>query len=216
MILAIVAAVLLVAAAFGVTLVVAGSGDDDHPADPAGSAGSASSASIPTDDASTDPSTSTPGGDVITGDGYTFELPNVGWTDATAEAATMDAASVDTVIVLGSSIELSQSNIIVEALSDGGASSLDDLEGLWKRNLAASDGATPTDIDEIEIAGERAIGVRIDDRLNNNGAPIVQIAYLALHDGQQYSVGVSFPASGDTISEGDFEKVLASWTWTSP
>lgn len=199
----IVVAVVLVAAAFAVTLVVAGG--DDEP--------QAGASTEPTSESTSDPTTASRGD--IEGDGYTYELPNVGWTDATDEADTLDAPTIDTVIVLGSSIELSQSNIIIEALGDGGADSLEDLEGLWKRNLGGADGATPTDIEDIEIAGERAIGVRIDDRVNANGDPITQIAYLALRNGQQYSIGLSFPSSGDTVSEGDFEKVLDSWAWTS-
>lgn len=202
LIIGIVVAVVLVAAAFAVTLVVAGG--DDEPQEGA----SSEPTSEPTE------TTTSSRGDVA-GDGYTYDLPDVGWTDATDEAGTLGAPTIDTVIVLGSSIELSQSNIIIEALGDGGADSLEDLEGLWKRNLGGADGATPTDIDDIEIAGERAIGVRIEDRVNANGDPITQIAYLALHDGQQYSIGLSFPSSGDTVSEGDFEKVLDSWAWTS-
>ena len=99
---AVVVAVLLVVAAFGVTLFVA-RGDDD----PEG----------PSDATST--ATASTGGDVE-GDGYTYDLPNDSWTEATDEAADLDAPTIDTVVVLGSSIELSQSNIIVEALGDGG------------------------------------------------------------------------------------------------
>lgn len=219
--------VLLVGAAFAVTLLVVGN-DDDGP-DEASSSGATSEAtsSAPTDEPSSDdtassapatddPSTATAppagSGDIV-GNGYSYDLPAAGWKDATDDAKGL-AETIDTAIILGSSINLSQSSIIVEALPSGGASSLEDLEALWKRNLASTDDATPVDIDDREIAGDRAIGVRIDDRKNNAGVPIRQIAYLVLHDDMQYSIGLSFPKSGDDVSEGDFEKMLSSWAWS--
>ncbi|MCW2816864.1 MAG: hypothetical protein JWN84_4319 [Nocardioides sp.] len=230
LIVGIVAAVALVVAAFVVTLVV--TRGDDEPEQ----ASSSSSSSEPTSEATSeetsseptettepteptedDPSTATSDpapGDVITGDGYSYSLPAAGWKDASADAKEL-AATIDTAIILGASIDMSQSSIIVEALTAGTASSLDDLEGLWKRNLSSSDGATPVDIEETTLDGERAIGVRIEDRVNNAGLPITQVAYLALHDGRQYSIGLSFPQSGDEVSEGDFETMLASWSWDS-
>ncbi len=227
LIVAIVAAVLLVAAAFTVTLVVAGG--DDEP-DEASSSDPTSQATDPTTDPTADPttdptteptddpsseSTAPPAdGDTITGDGYTYALPAPGWKEASDDAREL-AATIDTAIILGASIDLSQSSIIVEALSAGGATSVDDLANVWKRNLSSSDNATPVDIDETTIAGERAIGVRIEDRVNNAGIPITQVAYLTVHDGNQYSIGLSFPKEGDTVSEDDFETMLASWTWTS-
>jgi hypothetical protein len=213
----IVVAVLLVGAAFAVTLVVAGRGDDD-PAEATSSRPTAATSS-PTDETSTPsataPSTApgTAATDVV-GDGYGYDLPAPGWKDASQDAQRL-APTIDTAIILGSSIDLSQSSIIVEALSSGSASSVDDLADLWKRNLSSTDNATPVDIAETTIAGERAIGVRIEDRVNNAGIPITQVAYLALHDGRQYSVGLSFPQEGDAISEGDFATMLDSWSWTS-
>jgi hypothetical protein len=226
LIVGIVAAVVLVVVALVVTLVVTSRGGDDP--DEARSSDASPSESTSDEPTSTESSAETaseapsspsapqpPGGDTITGDGYTYELPAAGWKDATDEADALDAATIDSVIVLGGSIQKSQSNIIVEALSAGGASSLEDLENLWKRNLSGEDRATPVDSDDIEIGGERAIGVTIDDRVNNDGDPIKQIAYLTLHQGQQYSIGLSFPASGDNVSKADFKAMLASWTWTS-
>jgi hypothetical protein len=230
LIVGIVAAVVLVVAAFVVTLVVAG-GDDDDPEETRSSE-SQSTSSEPTETESSEPTeteSSTPtetestetedpdpsGEGTITGDGYTFELPAAGWTDQTDEAGALGGPTLDTVIVLGRSIDLAQSNILVEALSAGGASSIDDLEGLWKRNLSGSDGATPEDIDGTTIDGEEAIGVRIADRVNAAGVEITQVAYLVLHADKQYSIALTFPASGDAVSEDDFEAVLGSWTWTS-
>lgn len=222
LIIAISVAVVLVAAAFAVTLVVA-SGDDEPgeasstAANPTGS----TDPTEPTDSADgTETGSGTPSdpatGDTVEGEGYTFDLPADGWTDASDEAGQLGGGpTIDTVVVLGESIQLAQSNIIVEALSAGGASEPEDLEGQWKRNLSGGDGATPVDVDDATLDGERAIGVRIDDRVNEAGVPIKQVAYLALHDGRQYSIGLSFPAEGDIVSEDDFQALLDSWRWAS-
>jgi hypothetical protein len=232
LIIGVVAVVLLVAVAFTVTLLVVKSNKDDKDDKP----DQASSSEPTSDPTASDPTATEPTGPVtspaeptsdptessappvgdgdIVGDGYSYDLPATGWKDATSEAKGL-ADTIDTAIILGSSIDLSQSSIIVEALSAGGAESLEDLEPLWKRNLSSSDSATPVDIADSSIDGERAIGVRIEDRVNDAGDPITQIAYLALHNGNQYSIGLSFPKTGDDVSEDDFKKMLDSWKWTS-
>jgi hypothetical protein len=232
LIIGVVAVVLLIAVAFTVTLLVVKNNKDDKDDKP----DQASSSEPTSDPTASDPTATEPTGPVtspaeptsdptessappvgdgdIVGDGYSYDLPATGWKDATSEAKGL-ADTIDTAIILGSSIDLSQSSIIVEALSAGGAESLEDLEPLWKRNLSSSDSATPVDIADSSIDGERAIGVRIEDRVNDAGDPITQIAYLALHNGNQYSIGLSFPKTGDDVSEDDFKKMLDSWKWTS-
>jgi hypothetical protein len=167
----------------------------------------------PTDEATEEPVE--PPADAVVGNGYYFELPGIGWQDAIDEARSSDLGStLDAIIVLGTSLDLAQSNILVEALTAGGAPDLESLEDAWKRNLSGNDGAVPEDIPEITLDGERAIGVRFTDRENVNGVLIDQVVYLALHEGNQYSVALSLPSENDDVSEADFEKVLDSWTWT--
>lgn len=231
LIIGIVAAVLLVAGAFALTLVLVGGGDD-APDEASSSQATSEATTDPTESDPTEPTEPTdpttsgsptdepstdepqPGDGDIVGDGYSYDLPAAGWKDASVDAKDL-AGTIDTAIVLGASINMAQSSIIVEALSAGGVESLEDLESLWKRNLSSSDNATPVDIEDITIDGERAIGVRIDDRVNNEGTPISQIAYLTLRDGMQYSIGLSLPQTGDDVSEGDFRTMLDSWSWSS-
>lgn len=230
LVLAVVAAVLLVAAAFTITLVVVGNDGEGEPGQASSSDATSdptteptSSSGTPETSAPTEPTgeptdetttrTPTADGDIV-GEGYSYDLPAPGWRDASSEAKEL-AETIDTAIILGSSLDLSQSSIVVEALNSGFASSLEQLEAPWKRNLSSTDDATPVDIAETSIAGERAIGVRIDDRLNDAGDPIRQIAYLVLHEDRQYSIALSFPGSGDVTSQADFEEMLASWSWTN-
>ena len=222
-IIAVVAAALV--AVIAVVAAVTLSGDD--PADRAGAgAGSAVASSTSSEEPSSDSSDEpTIGGSsttartapdgAILGQGYYFELPGIGWQDAVDETRSSGlGAMLDSIIILGDSLDVAQSNILVEALTAGGAPDLEALEEQWKRNLSGIDGAVPDDLPDITIDGERAIGVRFTDRENVNGLLIDQVAYLALHDGNQFSVALSLPSDDDTVSEADFEKVLASWTWT--
>lgn len=207
----------MVIAAVVVTLVVAGGDDDPGTAATSTSAAPSDPTSDPTDEPTSDVSIAPDpaSDDAILGDGYSFELPGVGWQDALDEAQSSGLGStLDTIIILGTSLDLAQSNILVEALSAGGAPDLEALEGQWKRNLSGSDGAVPDDIPDITIGGERAIGVRFSDRENVNGFFIDQVAYLTLHNGNQYSIALSLPSENDSVSEDDFDKVLATWIWT--
>lgn len=232
-IIAIITGVLVAVAAVVITLVVTTGGDE---VDQAGDDTTTSEvADDPTTETSTkatqspaptDPATSSDPGldpgpevqvpdDAIVGDGYYFELPGIGWQDALAEARRNDLGStLDSIIILGTSLDQAQSNILVEALTAGGAPDPEALESQWKRNLSGDDGAVAQDVDDIMIDGERAIGTQFIDRVNVNGVLIDQIIYLALHDGNQYSVALSLPSENDTVSKDDLEKVLASWTWT--
>lgn len=205
-----VAAVVVIALVVATVLVTVG-GDEEPTAgnDPTSSADSEGPA---TDTSSPEPAT----GDQITGDGYSYNLPRSGWQDATAEAkASGSGGAIDSIAVLGSSLAMAQSNILVEALPAGGADSPEQIEPLWKRNLAGNDGAQPQDIEDVEIDGERAVGVEINDRENVRGVLVDQIVYLTVHEDMQYSLALTYPAQGDSVSEPDFRKALASWTWRS-
>ncbi|WP_137292533.1 hypothetical protein [Nocardioides dongxiaopingii] len=196
--------VLVLVVALVVTLVVVRGGDDPG--------------SARTDPATTGTATTSPvepaDGAVVAGTGYAFHLPDA-WEDATGEAAGLEGGDgIDALVVLGSSVEAAQSNVLVEAIPAGSATDPDDLESLWKSNLGGSDGAEIDDADDIEIDGQRAIGVRIPQRTNGEGLEFTQVAYLALHGGTQYSIALTFPHSGDEVSETDFEQLLASWSWT--
>ncbi|GAA5154924.1 hypothetical protein GCM10023340_39270 [Nocardioides marinquilinus] len=150
----------------------------------------------------------------MVGTGYRYRLPNRAWSDLTAEAQRRNPQfMIDSFIVLGTAIDTAQSNILVERSVAVGSPTLDELEPLWRANLSQADGAEPDDVPDIMIDGERAIGVEFDDRQNQDGLSIDQVAYLVQRDGMQYSIGLSLPGDGDLISRDDFERMLASWRW---
>ncbi len=211
MVLGVATVALVVVAALVVVLVVVGGGDEPG-AGPAGT--STTGTSSPTTATATTTAVEPADGVVVAGTGYAFHLPDA-WKDATADAAGLEGGDgIDVLVVLGPSVEAAQSNVIVEAIPAGSATDPDDLESLWRSNLVGSDGAEVEDVDDIEIDGQRAIGVRIPQRTNGEGLEFTQVAYLALHGGTQYSIALTFPLRGDAVSEPDFERLLASWSWT--
>ncbi|CAN5679608.1 hypothetical protein BH11ACT8_BH11ACT8_21560 [soil metagenome] len=223
--------VVVVIAAVIVTLTV--TGGDDQAVDPndSGSVSSSDSSSAsdsvsdsvtdsgsdsasPTDDPSP---VDVPDGAIAGHDAnYYFTPPGPAWNDAYEEAATRGLGpTLDSFIVLGKNIALAQSNILVEEVPVGTDATVEDLADQWKRNLSGSDGATPTDIDDIILDGEHAIGVTFSGRVNDSNIEFDQRVYLAVHDGQEYSVALSYPSSGDNVSNDDFDTFLDSWHWTS-
>lgn len=159
---------------------------------------------------SSDPSeSSTPSGDSIQGNGYTYALPE-DWQDVTAQTAG-SAGAIDTVSAWGSKLAGGRANVIVESGPTGGVDDLSVLRKQWVKNMSGSIGATPQEIPGTTIDGEEAIGTQIE-RTNENDVEIVQTAYLVVHDGNAYSIALSGKV-GDDDAEQAFEDILASWTW---
>ena len=102
----------------------------------------------------------------------------------------------------------------MESLTAGVAVEPEQLAEEWKRNLGGSDGAVPVPI-ATSVSTGNGDRVEFRDRLSTDDLLIDQIVYLALHDGKQYSVALTLPDEGDTVSEDHSATVLDSWTWTS-
>ncbi len=212
LIIGLVLALLVVAGAVVGGILLVNNSDDDSASD------TTDSSETPSPDESETPespeSPDIPDGVEQTGAGYTYVLPGPGWQDATEEAlASSPGGAIDTVSILGPSLDQAQSNILVETGPTGGETDVTVLQPTWETNLSGSDGAVPSPTEGVTIDGEEAVGVTIE-RVNAAGLDISQIAYLVIHDDAQYSIALSFPKD-DTESEADFEDALASWTWTS-
>jgi hypothetical protein len=188
-------------------------GDDEPSADPTSEPTSETSSETETETESSSPTESAAAaGDAVVGDGYRFALPTGEWKDRTDQAPSL-GATIDTVIVLGPSVELSQSAIFVEVLPNPGVDDVEDIRPAWTRNVKSNDGATTEPIDPITVDGETAVGVDVKNRKNNAGVEIEQRAYLTLHDDLQVGIYLTYPATGDDVSITDFQKVLDSWRW---
>ncbi len=133
------------------------------------------------------------------GDGYRYALPTGEWRNRSDQASTL-GATIDTVIVLGPSVELSQSAIFVEVLPNPGVDDVADIRDAWARNVKSNDGATTATIDPVTVDGEPAVGVDVANRKNNAGVAIKQRAYLTLHDDLQVGIYLTYPAAGDDVS----------------
>jgi hypothetical protein len=152
-------------------------------------------------------------GDTITGDGYSYALPE-DWHDVTEDALSGNPpGAIDTVSAWGEQFNGAPANVIVEIGPASGVSDPEELRSTWESNMAAATQATPEQIDDTEIGGETAIGTEIR-RSNENGVDIVQVAYLTIHEGNAYSVALSTNANGEVEARGTFEALLGSWSWT--
>ncbi len=214
LIVALVALVVVLVVGAVVTVVLVAGGDGDGQAGPTSEPTSKTTSETETSTEPTSPTGTGAAGDPVTGDGYRYALPTGEWRDRSDQAATL-GATIDTVIVLGPSVELSQSAVFVEVLPNPGVDDVTDIRDAWARNVKANDGATTEPIDPITVDGEPAVGVDVANRKNNAGVKIKQRAYLTLHDDLQVGIYLTYPASGDAVSVDDFQKVLDSWRWES-
>ena len=190
---------------------VALSGDDDDPEvdDPA-TAMSSPTDSAPTSSAATDDA---PTGDpalTFSGDGYSYAVPTEGWKDVTEETTDLPA-SVDTLVVLGDTLETGRGNVLVETSSAYGETEPEALYDQWKSNLESGTGAVPEDKGEMTIGGLPALGVELE-WTNPNDVEIRQLAWLVVHNGDQYGITASFLQSDEGF-EDVFNEVLATWQW---
>ena len=80
--------------------------------------------------------------------------------------------------------------------------------------MSGASGSSPLDYDGITIDGEEAIGAKFE-RENTAGTPIVQIAYLTVHDGTAYSVILSTQQDKADEALETYDDLLGSWTWES-
>jgi len=193
--------------AAGAAVILLGRGDGAAPPGPTPSRSSA-------DDDEADATDQPPGdGAVVVGTGYRYRLPGPGWRDLTAERSQLPGgAALDTAVVLGRSFEVAQSNVVTESLPAAGVTDVEDVAPLFRRNLASDDGAVPRPLADGSLDGERALGFRTE-RTNDAGLDVVQVSYLAIHDGRQFSVNLTYPATDDEVSLPDFGELTASWTW---
>lgn len=207
---------LLIAGGILATVLILASNDDDKADDDASDDPTSSATDDPTDDSTDeptdDPTDDPPAEGGVDGQGYTYELPE-DWNDVTEEALSGSDApgTIDTVSVWGKKLNGGRANVIVETGSAGSEEDEEELRDDWESNMGSSTGVTPEKIDGTEIDGEDAIGAKME-QTNANGVDIVQIAYLVIVDGTQYSIGLS-AKQGDDDAQEQFEDILASWDW---
>jgi hypothetical protein len=195
----------------GILAAVLLSGDDGKErADDEPSGGTTSE---PTDRTSepTDPATESTGAE-ISGSGYSFELPDA-WRDVTADViAGGQAGATDKAVAWGASLEAARANLIVETGFAQGETDPEAIRDQWEANMTGATGATPEDNGTETFDGETAIAVKIS-RTNENGIAIEQFGYLAIHDGDLYSVILS-AEKDDEKAQDAFTDILDSWTWS--
>lgn len=212
-VLLVVGALLIAGGILATVLILAGNDDDKTADDDSGDDPTSSSSESVTDDPTDDPTDEPPAdGSGVDGQGYVYELPE-DWNDVTEETLSGSdvPGTIDTVSVWGKKLEGGRANVIVETGSAGGEEDEEELREEWEKNMGSSTGVTPEKVEGTDIDGEDAIGAKME-QTNANGVDIIQIAYLVIYDGTQYSIGLS-AKQGDDDAQEQFEDVLASWDW---
>lgn len=206
-------ALVLVVAAVVIALVFTLNKDDDNDSSGSDDQSSKSESTDPESE-STDPeseSADVPSDDQISGDGYSYTLSS-GWSDRDADLGSAPD-SVDTVAAWGTKLQGSRANLLVEVADPNGATSPEALKDTWIKNLSQSLDTKPKDTTGITLDGTDAIGVRIE-RKNENGVDIVQLAYLTVHDGKAYTVGLSTTPDSEGPAKDAFDEMIATWSWS--
>ncbi|WP_188111420.1 hypothetical protein [Nocardioides antri] len=146
----------------------------------------------------------------LQGNGYHYTFPSSDWQDLTADTEDT-TGTIDSIAAPGDSIAQARGNILVESSSARGETDVYNLRDQWKTVLEQSTGATPVDIDPMEIGGETAVGVELK-WTNANGFEVHQIAYLVISGDEQYSITGSFQ-QGDSEFRETYYDVLETWVW---
>lgn len=177
---------------------------------PSEAAASESPATDASGQASSGTSESASAAAVITGEGYTYDIP-AGWEDASAK---VKSSGLDSAILNGTDTDGFADNMNVQVLPVTGKLTTQQLEVEVKRLLAEQ---KITDIKTQtggSVDGEEAVagsGV-----LSSNGNKNKVLAILTVHGGKAYAITCSYDTktSGDK-AEAEFTPIIDSWKWTS-
>ncbi len=204
LVIGIVVGTLAAIAAVVLTVVLVAGSDSSLEGDPAG-----------TDEFTAQPSeTETPvlpEGEVLQGEGYSYVLPDR-WQDLTeAVAAQPGSETIDTASAPGASLESTFANVIVEAGPANGETDLEAARDQVSRNLGTAVGATPVEIDGINIGGVATVGLQVTST-NAAGVEVLQDASVTILHDTYYVIGFSRQSSNHDY-DADFEAILDSWTW---
>ena len=155
---------------------------------------------VPTSDAA--PAT----GELITGDGYSYNVPD-GWG-----LPQQDGASGSDTIALDLTDDDGFSDNVNVLLSPAGELTSDQVEQAGPPELENS-GASDVEVrPRVGVAGEES--AHLTGLFTSNGVSYLIDQYYPTHDGQTYVVTFSF---SETVSQADredlAESVLARWTW---
>lgn len=196
----VVLALALVAALAAVGIVLAQGSDGDGDSDSDSDADNSSSDSR------------RPPGEYIDGTGYAYSIPE-GWKDITSTALDADLPEgVDTVSGRGTSFQTSSATIIVERFEVEAGTAAEDVEKSWEENLTTGRGLKATYVPSLDVDGVPALGRQIRRKVVGGSDDILQVAYLVVHEGFGYSIGLN-SAEGDTNAGASFDGVIQSWLW---
>jgi PsbP len=149
------------------------------------------------------------GGGTIEGNGYSYAIPE-GWDDATEDASGTEG--IDSAVRADDDDGGFRSNVLVEVQPAAGASDPQEIRAQWEANIGGAVDATPEQIASATIDGQEALGVRVETE--REGISVVQYAYLAINEGQIYSIAMSANLEAEDEATEELNQLLDSWSWT--
>jgi PsbP len=149
------------------------------------------------------------GGDTLTGDGYSYAVPD-GWSDVSEQG---ESQGVDTIVRADEDESGFHTNILVEVDPASGVTDPTEIQDQWASNVGGAVNATPSPIDGTTIDGQDAVGLRLETTAQS--VDVVQVAYLAINDGKIYSIALSTAADAEDPATETFQQLLESWSWES-
>ncbi len=152
-----------------------------------------------------------PEGEVLQGDGYTYELPD-GWQDISAAVETQDAAgTIDSASAPGDSLATTFANVIVESGPANGRTDLETIRDEVAQNFGAAVGGTAEEVEGPTVDDVDTLGLQLT-QTNPAGIDVLQDAYITIVDDTYYVIGFSRDSTKDEFDD-DFDAIIGSWSW---
>lgn len=172
--------------------------------------GGCAASAEPTDDAgaSDAPAVEPAAGETITGDGYSYVVPE-GWEDASGNPGA--GAGIDSIAADLTDTDGFADNVNV-VKSPAGEVTADVVETIGVDELEGAGAAEVTVHDRLQIAGSES--AHVSAVMSSGGSEYLIDQYYVTQNGQTYIVTFSF---SDTVSAADRDEiaasVLATWAW---
>jgi hypothetical protein len=154
---------------------------------------------------------SEPSGESVTGNGYSYTLPD-GWSDVTEEAVSTLDPDIDTASAPSDSLDRTPANLLVSISSAQGATVAGELRSEWEAGIAEDTGVTPTPIPAPDVGGLETAAIQTE-QVNSSGTPVIQVGYLTISGGQAYAIFFTTTERTQAENQAAFDELIGTWQW---
>ncbi|MGI8614326.1 MAG: hypothetical protein ACR2KL_10365 [Nocardioidaceae bacterium] len=144
---------------------------------------------------------------MVSGTGYSYAVPD-GWDDIINES---EAQGADTFVRSTEVVDGFRTNINTVVNPAHGVTDLDTIRNEAATELEHTVGKRPSQIADITIAGERAIGQRA--QFTTSGIDITMTQYATVHNDQFVVMTVTSATADVSTAVQAAQTVVSSWSW---